>query len=1703
MDSIVQSLTALTGQLVASGKEETAKLDSLKNELSEALNTNDWLVNRRETPFVSSQVSRSIPAWAAGRQITRTAGPFRDSLGRLFWYDFYRIRRQLKVIRKGAALPFLSIPFDDSPLVTKVKPSFHLRAGSVWCVAKHITAGAPAGTFTGLTIRSGTIRFQGNISISGDTITIGETDSCHLELELAQPDTDIDSGSPTGNDAKIMDLMLPEKLVLDCLPGGIHFNTVSKIGLTVYGSSYHFSHAARPIRYDTILNRIFIPFDNNRSEVEILHCDSPFITLEKSAPLTENAWALPVTQASSMDQLGPAAGIGGIAMLMNGGIKISWKGLENSPIRCNKNYLLADPGRIAITVLIAISGHNRQTFDLWQLPQHPDNPVFSRASFQYPKQFALLYNCLSTSVEALLAAEVGATLSVDRPVTADQKKPSITTDKAELLLFRLKNLAYCYLQATRILDRLLQLNRIDSLYPISFALSNALIKTTPIDDFYLLGVVENDRSIVKGALKLIAHIYQLLPSLPDPYVSSFSLPTGSFYNRKELYSRAALSGIDLYALTGWSDPGTVQTLLGFEKTAIIPGAGAAAGTAIPTAAGQPQPLSSATTLTNANPTGADPASTAADNPSIAAIYAPTVTTNIRATAFNTAAGKTSDAPGAAGGQAAAPAASTPFATQTFMESIAINPILQTRQEDDAAGLGLLNYFEKAFGARIEGNIILLDVSTNADLMGVGLGTHSSRDKQEVALPAGLPFSIRGIDLVTYAINTKVYTLPQIQWEPIRTIQNPDTSPYPFPSPATSPRTGIPTLMAVESYDLVPIAPRPVIDKFLSAYNADTGPGRIAGLFNLPFGMIAAALWDNAKDKTRPGASLNLNQPEFDTARVTGGIQVAVIASSPDAGDEFETAGFKGATIQTRNLIELLTGNVPVDDEGHPLSVLGPVVDTIFNAEFNPAGANPRVPVERMDISGYGASMFSNWLNPNAVIAATSQAKFDVWIGRTSHEIIQVKSILYPWGVPVVRTITIQRTSGSGVTRYDSGWKAQGPGNYDFSYYVMTGSTKTKIPNPFEIHPGAVKEVNHITSIRDTGRMYRKPGAIPTDDVIMQEVLFDTDVLIEDAGDGATNGYVPSKVQRGFVQLAPYQKPLTPEQFYTLLQEEGPLGGPLDCIVNVGLSGQTMRVLKADVSGVDNMGGGYVFVSSCHGSIHLPREGSWSLVKRKENSSDIITIDPDAGLPLIREGKLGVATTKPYRFSDPGDILQSADPSSDYGILHSTGTQKILFLRPTILRGDTHIKSTLQPYLADSFAIVHSTGIFPDVNTTFPLGAVTGASLQIIDAGRLKLVSGGNYKAPAGTTRNIVQSGTSRIYVDYSDAAGSGDTSEFNYSFDSNAAVPWTAVSKNHSLVVDLAGFNSLVTVTTEFDAAYGQKPSMPKPTTKFGSILQPIVDMLSFLGGQDISQALAVSMSNLNTTSWQPKLQAIMGVEIEFKTFLTGPPKFEVKLDHAGLDGEPPIPMHTPDPEPLPILILGCDIDLKAYFNMNPQTLTGEHDDGTPATPAEIDEATTDMISSGATLEIEGELHVLCYTITPNVAGVYFIGILGFEFGIDDSAGKSFGFKVAMGLEVRAQWPVVGEVSVMMAIGLEMEWSDTGSGIFALIIFKGEAELLGGLIVIGIGIEAKGGQEKEINSSGVTETYAIVEVEFAVEVSLAFVIHFEFDETWQEKRQTA
>ena len=76
------------------------------------------------------------------------------------------------------------------------------------------------------------------------------------------------------------------------------------------------------------------------------------------------------------------------------------------------------------------------------------------------------------------------------------------------------------------------------------------------------------------------------------------------------------------------------------------------------------------------------------------------------------------------------------------------------------------------------------------------------------------------------------------------------------------------------------------------------------------------------------------------------------------------------------------------------------------------------------------------------------------------------------------------------------------------------------------------------------------------------------MAIQGVTSGATGGRVPSKGMLGYVQLSPRGEPISPELFVQLLGEQfGSLGGPVDCVVNMGGSGQLMRVSRVDVNSV--------------------------------------------------------------------------------------------------------------------------------------------------------------------------------------------------------------------------------------------------------------------------------------------------------------------------------------------------------------------------------------------------------------------------------------------------------------------------------------------------------------------------------------------------------
>ena len=94
-------------------------------------------------------------------------------------------------------------------------------------------------------------------------------------------------------------------------------------------------------------------------------------------------------------------------------------------------------------------------------------------------------------------------------------------------------------------------------------------------------------------------------------------------------------------------------------------------------------------------------------------------------------------------------------------------------------------------------------------------------------------------------------------------------------------------------------------------------------------------------------------------------------------------------------------------------------------------------------------------------------------GRTGHEVIQVRSVVYPWAIRVVRTIILYRSGSGYVYRVDTGWKAESDGRFDYSYKLKDPANPDATVNistekVFTFHPGVVKGLFNVKNIVEVG-----------------------------------------------------------------------------------------------------------------------------------------------------------------------------------------------------------------------------------------------------------------------------------------------------------------------------------------------------------------------------------------------------------------------------------------------------------------------------------------------------------------------------------------------------------------------------------------------------------------------------------------------------------
>jgi len=1611
---------------------------------------------RREVPFLSSELKSSVPDWARGAKISTTIGPLKNKEGRPVWFDIYKTYPNVKVYLQGAANPAIILTLRASNLIIlNNKKDFSIPACSVWINAHLFNQYAPDDQYIGLKVTSGKANFSQAITINNSIVTVAPGTNVNIELKFTQEADSSVSPDDTGADAKNAVVTLPDSLQFLFSHTGCVIEEAGDASWKLYEQDIKFTPQLPETFYLPQLNRVGISYIPSEQEVVINKCLSGVCNISGRAAVSQAGWSFN-TAKIDLNNLLEASGNGAMVVQAKKGLAASWYGLKDANlekkewIQLNEPWLLLEPGHIAISDLKASNTNSA----MQQYKLYESGPGFlNRISLSFTNQFYFLYNCLQAGNEAVVT-QANCQGKLDRPVNVSGQPFALKSLQTICMLSYTKAEQYAVLYDDNvIIDNLEKATPVAGVADIptfkseAISLNNALLTVSPVVGFLLFGELKNEDEFEKAALLYSFGLMGYLPMLPDPYAADVDVFRNIYrrYESKDGIFRIRDISALLLCIMQWKEKETPAVNFFFGDISVA----------------------------------------TAQNNTVAATAALPDTVISR---LNILANK----------DFAIERAAT---RRRLQADVAVKRSMSITGNQDAQAM---SYNEPVVGALANnrGNMSddlfrLLDVSTNADLLGVSIGFVNEQFifgesyKIEPIDESKNPLAIVGMDVVATSRFVRIFTVPQISWEPLLNVTPPFSlaNDPPF-GVLLMPNDGPPALIGNTGKQAVTIAPIDLTRYVINQYKNNTS-FKAWSVFTLPFGIRSLARYNQENYYINPkpnkeGATLDTIDKHFKDDVKTGWQIVSKAGRMPEQNNHV----FEGFTHQDVNLQW-------IDGTFLNRSVLGKTVTDIFNNEFSSVIGYRGVPVERYDFTGYGANIFSHWMNENAEIAETSQVKFDVWRGRTAHEIIQVRSILYPWAIRVVRTITMYRSSTGFVYRVDSGWRAESNGVYNFT-------TKNEPGVFFDFHPGIVKGVYNVRNIVESDDLapfnttWFKTYGVYVDDmdglpkpvgggvnlgIELVPVYFDADVLVDDVEEGKVDGFVPSKKMLGYLQVSPRGVIIPPEQFAALLVAQNGLGGPVNALININNSGQKMRVNRVEVNPSLDATSKIVFVTAAKGTPVLPKDGSWSLVSHNKTTREVVPITNNT-VSLIRKGLFTDTEdnnqVNPKEIAEASELFKNAvDRLIQPAFLQNTDTQKVLFRNPFFKAGEKILNST-NPDLADAYRLLNSKGLFPKLEDLPSIDINPAKYAMEIKEQGYKLL---NKLDPSKALEQVLPKGpwyfvktdAVKIYVEYQKSDQSGNTAgPGSLTFDIDSQVnKWVNKLNDITMVVDLAGLERLFMIRGKFDTAKGAKPEfkgidigggdVSGPQLIPGQFLKPIIDILEILQAissmddyKDIAKkALKVAMSN-SPNNWEYKFQADKEIPV-------------VRFPPASMDG------------PTTPLRLEANLKLGCYFNL-----------AMPVPPTGLPTP-----SAGAFIEFGAKLQVMCVSLA--AATIYAVGQCNLRISGDSVKGPALYMKFAFGVELMVGLPVIGNVSVLYAVTVEISLDTTQITVGAGLLFRGRAEILGGIVTVTIQIEASGKVQKQLSGA----TNCIAQVTFSLDISICFVIDISFTESWQESRQIA
>ncbi len=1664
----------------------------------------------RTLPVRTTQVQGSTPAAAAGVRV-KTSGPFIDSSGQNLYFDVVRTEKLIPLYINGWAEPAMLFKASfveplfvlANTLPVELARKYVIVPDSVWINARVFDSAADAAYFCGLRVKGGTLTLDNDPEILNGQLTVSALTTVHVELQLEQNTSfAIDPTSPYGVDARQTEFKLPESFQFS-------FKGITKQILAVQSSSWFVYGHKAAFNYNgdqntlflPFFSRLFIPVECDNPLFKIGTCDSLLCTFQGEASIQKSWWSIP---AAKIDFANPpeADGNGALIIGCGPGLDAAMINLKNKHISLPSPFIIGEPGRIGLTELKSDGGGSLQTFALWQ---DEVNCFGTTMEWRMQKDALFLFNSVAAGDE-MVAGTTNCEMLVDRPVKVDGVAVTVKTKNSGYVLSAGKTKRQIAIIDNDVLSDNSKPGKIPRVKPYALAMHNALFTVTPPNSVVFFGECSEDfTTVTKGKLYLGFGMFSYLPTLPDPYAANLGVLRRQFEMGTQTTVAVVSSGKKESIVWLW--------LIGLVQWEKMTNTNDRVGVSFHFAPLQaPFPVEKITSKTNAE--NIDPL------------------TDFTQVAME-----------------------SPFQNvyaQTHSQQSLETPTIRAIQENISLQSQALGRFSV-----IKDDFALVDVSSKANQMGVAFTFQNNLGRQfdinihDEANASVFPIQMRGLDVTTKGVFAHAFTVPQIAWEPVFNLTPPKIKPgapvgVPYDPPAGFnyyQNDGFPTRIGNLSSESVTLSPIP-LSKYLVETYRNKKDGRTYAIFNLPFGMVTAAILNNKSGQSRTPGLENI-RPAFNNY-VNGGIQLELTAGSSSLPGEDDM--FEGFTFQFFNI------NNP---DGSPTnaSTLAHSPTRIFNSEFfsNTWGlpCRPGSPLTKAGLSGYGASMFSDWHNKDAAFAQTSQALFNVVTGRTSHEVVQVKSMVYPWGVKVVRTITLFRLANGYVCRIDSGWKAESDGKFDFSYKVAKKADDTpvlteadifdhfdEIDNPFTFHPGMIHGILNVRNIQE------KPKEFINSTCELLAVTFDADVELEEVVEGGTLNRVASRGVVGYVQIGPQGKPIKEEDFVKLLQSENnSIGAEINCTIKVAGTKQYMRLNRFDVNNAVDASNKAIFVCAARGSVVLPKDGSWTMVQHERGSGEVTPLAEQLSVPLIRIGEWNkdtvvdpVAAAKELlRIAYPGDILRTPDASTiNFGFLQNMNTQKVLFLTPSFKKGVDSLLSKTPPLLADAYRLMNSKGIFPnisDAESTFgtamqllkgidnrngnPLEAfsklpgVTDVGKQVWEIMELNVKEEGGklldqgYKLIKNKADDLINEAFKfdlpnfeyplvdvtglKIYVEYKATKKAGEDppkdyiGKFDFDVDSFAAdmsKSWKGRMNSMAMVVDLGPLKRLLTIKGNFNSQkgtetdFGSKSAsdsaldLPAPEIEYSDDLKPVIQILEILAAlstgdyaEVLKKGLKVAMSN-SANLWEYKFEATKDIPL-------------IKFPPGDLYDAPQTPLK-----------LEASLGLGVFFNAALKVTSD---------PKQL------LPTAGAYFKFHGGLQVMCVSLA--AATVYAVGSADLMLRADTSPVISLDMKFGFGAQIGVGLPVIGNVSILFMVGVEIYVDSTQRvAVSAFILFRGHAEILGGLVGVTITIEAKGTIDK--GGAG-APTNCIAQVTFGLDISIFWVINISFSESWEETRQIA